>query len=269
MSRPLELHVTRYGSGGEPLVLIHGVGHLGLGWRPVSERLAGEFSVYACDSPGFGRSAPLPAGVAPTVPAYADAFATWLAAEGLERPHVAGNSMGGAIALELLRRDLVASATAFSPAGFWDAAELRRSQLLLRAMAPPPGPLRPLLRAAAGPALARRLLLAMMMAWPQRIPAGDARAALDALWASPVFLEAVAAFDGYRVERPDELDEHRITIAWGAHDRLLPFAPQSRRARVMLPAARHVTLGAGHLPQWDDPDAVAETIRRSVARAAA
>ena len=44
---------------------------------------------------------------------------------GLERPHVAGNSLGGGIALELARMGVVASATALSPVGFWSAAEAR------------------------------------------------------------------------------------------------------------------------------------------------
>ena len=85
-------------------MLLHGVGHHWQAWQPVIERLAGEFDVIACDSPGFGRSAPLPAAIEPTIPAYADAFEWFFAELGLERPHVAGNSMGGAIALELARR---------------------------------------------------------------------------------------------------------------------------------------------------------------------
>ena len=41
-------------------MLLHGVGHHWQAWEPVIERLVGEFDVIACDSPGFGRSAPLP-----------------------------------------------------------------------------------------------------------------------------------------------------------------------------------------------------------------
>ena len=37
---------------------------------------------------------------------------------GLERPHVAGNSLGGWIALELAQQGAVSSATALSPGGF-------------------------------------------------------------------------------------------------------------------------------------------------------
>ena len=52
-----------------------------------------------------------------------------------------------------------------------------------------------------------------------------------------------------------------MTIAWGIHDRLLPFRTQAPRARALLPHAKHLTLGVGHVPFYDDPAVVAETIR--------
>jgi pimeloyl-ACP methyl ester carboxylesterase len=89
---------------GPTVVLIHGIAHHWQAWRPVIPHLVSSFDVIACDSPGFGRSAPLPVGIEPTVGAYVDAFAAFFSELGVERPHVAGNSMGGAIALELARR---------------------------------------------------------------------------------------------------------------------------------------------------------------------
>ena len=50
-------------------------------------------------------------------------------------------------------------------------------------------------------------------------------------------------------------------MAWGERDRLLIYSRQAPRARRMLPAARHVALpGCGHVPTWDDPEAVARVI---------
>ena len=134
----LSINYHREGEG-PPLVLLHGVGHHWQAWEPVIERLVGEFDVIACDSPGFGRSAALPASIEPTIPAYVDAFEWFFAELGLERPHVAGNSMGGAIALELARDRSVRSASAFSPVGFWTPAELRFYQLSLKALVGVPG----------------------------------------------------------------------------------------------------------------------------------
>jgi pimeloyl-ACP methyl ester carboxylesterase len=79
-------------------VLLHGVGHHWQAWRPVIDHLIASFDVIACDSPGFGRSTPLSAGAEPTVKAYAEAFAGFFSELGVARPHVAGNSMGGATA---------------------------------------------------------------------------------------------------------------------------------------------------------------------------
>lgn len=257
------MNYHRAGSG-PPLVLVHGVGHHWQTWRPVIDLLAGEFDVIACDSPGFGRSQPLAAGVEPTIPVYANAFAEFFKEElDLERPHVAGNSMGGAIALELARRDEVASVAAFSPAGFWSPAERRFCQLSLGTLGAVPQALRPALRALARTRPGRVTLFRQTFGWPTRMPADEAVATLDDGWAAPALSEALAAFDHYDFENGDELRGTPVTVAWGRYDRLLIYRTQSRRARERLPWARHVTLGAGHVPFFDDSAACAETIRQT------
>ncbi len=247
---------------GEPLVLLHGIGHHWQGWRPVVGQLAHEFDVIACDSPGFGRSAPLAADIAPTIDAYASAFERFFAELGIGRPHVAGNSMGGAIALELARRGAAASVTAFSPAGFWTPAERRFCQLSLSALARTPAPLRPMLAGLARTRVGRVALFSQTFGWPARMPGEEAVATLLDAWASPAFASALAAFDSYSFTSDAGIDPGlSTTIAWGQRDRLLPYARQAPRARALLPHARHLTLGAGHVPFFDDPAAVAEVIR--------
>ena len=111
------LHSVRRGEG-PPLVLLAGIGLAGPAWDPVADRLAGERELWAVDLPGFGGSAAFAAGAPCGVEALADSVEAFLGEAGLERPHVAGNSLGGAVALELGRRGAVASVTALSPAGF-------------------------------------------------------------------------------------------------------------------------------------------------------
>jgi len=246
---------------GPPLVLIHGIGHHWQAWRPIIDRLRGEFDVIACDSPGFGRSAPLPVEVEPTVSAYADAFAAWFAEQGLDRPHVAGNSMGGAIGLELARRGAVRSVAALSPAGFWTAAERRYCQRSLGALGAMPAPLRPGVVALARTVPGRVALFSQLYGHPARLPADEAQATLEDAWAAPAFARALRAFDLYRFAGGDALRGVPVTVAWGRKDRLLPYALQAPRARAELPWARHLALGAGHVPFFDDPDAVAEVVR--------
>jgi pimeloyl-ACP methyl ester carboxylesterase len=244
---------------GPALVLIHGVGHHAPAWRPVMERLDG-FDVYACDSPGFGQSDPLPPGVEPTVWAYADAFEAFFTEQALDRPHVAGNSMGAAIVLELARRGAVRSATAISPAGFWTPAERRYTQLLLGSLPSTPRRIQPaVIRSAlTGPG---RFTLRVMVKRPGSVPPDELRAMFLNAFASPAFTAALKAFGHYDFVDGHELDDRRVTVAWGDADRILPYRRQAPRARAALPYARHVTLDGGHLPYHDCPDAVADVIR--------
>jgi pimeloyl-ACP methyl ester carboxylesterase len=254
---------------GPTLVLLHGIGHHWQAWRPVIDLLAGEFEIIACDSPGFGRSPPLAAGIEPTIAAYADAFEWFFAELGLERPHVAGNSMGGAIALELARRRTARSVSAFSPAGFWTPLERRFCQLSLSALASMPRALRPAVVALARTRAGRTALFAQTFGYPERLPAEEAVATLTDAWNAPAFGGALAAFRHHRFSEPEQLRRTPVTIAWGNRDRLLPYALQAPRARRMLPWATHVTLGAGHVPFHDDPAAVAAVIRAADLPAAA
>jgi pimeloyl-ACP methyl ester carboxylesterase len=272
MSASINYH--REGEG-QPLVLLHGIGHHWQGWRPVIDLLVGsgtrakrvspgsasEYDVIACDSPGFGRSAPLSQGIEPTIGSYADAFEWFMAELGLEKPHVAGNSMGGAIALELARRRAVSSVCAFSPAGFWNAGELRFCQLSLGMLAGIPQGARPLVERLARGRAGRTALFSQTFGYPARLPAEEAVATLKDAWASPAFSGALKAFSDYRFEKGEQLHNTPVTVAWGARDMLLPYKLQAPRARAALPSATHVTLGTGHVPYYDDPAAVAATIR--------
>jgi pimeloyl-ACP methyl ester carboxylesterase len=264
----VQLNHHREGTG-PPLLLLHGVGHHWQAWRPVIPRLTAEFDVIACDSPGFGRSAPLPSGMEATITSYADAFEWFLAELGLTRPHVAGNSMGGSIALELARRRAVASVTAFSPAGFWTGPERRFTQLSLGALAAMPRAARPAVETAARTRAGRVALFSQIFGYPARLPAEEAVATLRDAWASPALADALKGFDSYRFERGEELGSVPITIAWGRRDRLLPYRLQAPRARAALPGATHLTLGAGHVPFYDDPAACAEAIRATALSATA
>ena len=240
---------------GTPLVLLHGTGSRRGVWDPVIPAVARERRTYAIDLPGFGASPPEDFEPGPTE--YAARLARWFREEGIERPHVAGNSMGGAIALELARAGVVASATAISPAGFWTPRELRFGQMSVRASRAIATQIRPLLPSIARTAVGRTMVLGQMRSRPWRVPAdevvADVGQFVDAPWVEP----ALQAFGRYRFCDGEQLRGVPVTIAWGTRDALL-IPRQAARARRMLPWARHVTLrGCGHLPFHDDPDAVA------------
>ncbi|MDN3918961.1 alpha/beta fold hydrolase [Roseateles violae] len=99
------LHIVEQGDKTRPaLLLIHGLsGNLRHFTHGMSERLAADFHVIAVDRPGAGysiRAADALAGL----PTQADAMAALIAALGLQRPVVAGHSLGGAVALALAQR---------------------------------------------------------------------------------------------------------------------------------------------------------------------
>lgn len=94
--------VYRWRGGGEPIVLLHGMGGTGLTWGPYVERLAGH-DVFAVDTIGdVGRSEQT------ALIADAGDLARWLdetlAGVGIERAHLVGTSYGGYLALNLAAR---------------------------------------------------------------------------------------------------------------------------------------------------------------------
>jgi pimeloyl-ACP methyl ester carboxylesterase len=112
------LACTRSGAGA-PLVLLHGLGSSRQAWNPVIPALAARFDVIAVDLPGFGDSNPVAARTEPTPAVLAAAVAGLLDELGVTAPHLAGNSLGGWVALELAATRPAASLTLLSPAGLW------------------------------------------------------------------------------------------------------------------------------------------------------
>jgi pimeloyl-ACP methyl ester carboxylesterase len=250
------LHHVRTGIG-PPLVLLAGIGMAGAAWEPIATRVAPARELWMVDLPGFGGSAAFERGAPCGIEALTDAVEGFLGAAGLERPHVAGNSLGGAVALELGRRDRVASVTALSPAGFAGAAGRafsHRSLLLTHRIGRELAPYGA--RAFARPRM-RRLLCGQMFAHPERLTPGQAYANLTTLVEGSGFHAVLDGLGELRFGGPVPVP---VTIAWGERDALL-LPAQALRARRVLPEARHVWLrGCGHVPMSDDPDQVARVL---------
>jgi pimeloyl-ACP methyl ester carboxylesterase len=237
---------------GEPLVLIHGTGSRWQVWSPVLDRLVVHREVIAVDLPGFGASEE--DGTAPTVKGFASRLEAFFEAVEVETPHVAGFSLGGGIALELVRRGAARSATAFSPIGFWTPKEIAWCQRLLGDSRRRARVLRPLLPALFRLTPVRALFWIYLFGRPWTLSAKEGVATTDAALGAANFYPTLAGFSDHRFESPDELGNAPVLIAWGNRDLLLPVRQASRAERV-LPRARHVRLpGCGHIPFQDDPD---------------
>jgi pimeloyl-ACP methyl ester carboxylesterase len=253
----MTLVYERRGSG-TPLILFHGIGHRWQAWEPVLDELAEQHDVIAVDLPGFGQSPPSAAGPAPTIDALVAEVAHWMINDlGIERPHVAGNSLGGAVALELAKADLVASATALAPAGFFKGWETRWAMLMLRSLRAATRLPEPLLKLSADHAALRALSFGMLVARPSRLSAETALGDTFALRDAPAFHSLAKAGAHYAFHGRPRVP---VTIAWGTRDRIL-LPRQADRAARLMPAARHVTLPrCGHVPMSDAPGLVASVI---------
>lgn len=223
----------RIAGSGEPLVLIHGLGHSRHGWSPVLESLESRHEVLSLDLPGFGEAPPLAAGVVPSVPALADAVEREMGAAGFRSAHLAGNSMGGWIALELARRRRARTVVAISPAGGGTRRERVYARSLMRmiwrgarALAPVAGVV-----SMPGPT---RLLFLPFFARPNRVPREEAAHALRAYARAPAFPAACDWLFSGRAQGLEEID-CPVTIAWGGHDPLL-LPRQARYFLARIPA---------------------------------
>ena len=257
-SDDITLAHDRAGSG-EPLVLVHPLGADRGVWEPVMNRLTAHHDVIAMDMPGFGGSPELPADVPATAANIAAEIAATLDSLGVARAHVAGNSLGGWVALEFAKTDRCLSVTGLCTAGFWSRPLGPRPEISRGVARSLVGFLRPLLQTRRG----RRLMLSGSMAHPERVPPAAAYRLVRAYAWSPGFERANAEMRKTLFTGFEEIDV-AITLAWADRDRLVS-APKR------LPEGLEATVltDCGHVPTWDDPAQVAGVILAGTARGAA
>jgi pimeloyl-ACP methyl ester carboxylesterase len=241
-------HVRR--GEGEPLLLIHPLGGELVVWEPVLGRLAAERDAIAVDMPGFGGSPAFANGTPPTPQALAASLAAFLDELGIDRAHLAGNSLGGWVALELAKLGRARSVVTLSAAGFWVAP-----------LGPRPTPIRrigrallPIVPLLARSARGRRALLRGNMVHPERVPPDAATRLVRSYVTAPGYEAASAAMRAAVFDGIEQISEP-ITLAWAERDRVVS------RPRSTPPNVRTVTLrGCGHVPTWDDPEQVAGVV---------
>jgi pimeloyl-ACP methyl ester carboxylesterase len=248
--------LVRFREGrGDPLLLLHGLGLSWRSWNPVLPILTREHDVIALDLPGFGTAPPL-AGT-PTVAALTDAVEAELDRAELGRVRVAGNSLGGWIALELARRGRTTSVVALSPAGLEDALEriaVISMNELLRGRNVAAAPAAGLLTA---DPFSRSAMLAALHGRPWRVPARDAAAEIRDFAHAPSFHATLRAT--LASTAPAGLSEIRVPvrICFGTRDMMLG-ARTAPRFAAAIPGAELLPLrGCGHVPMADDPPLVA------------
>jgi pimeloyl-ACP methyl ester carboxylesterase len=248
------------GGSGPPLLLLHGASMSWRAWRPVLPELERHHDVLALTMTGHRGGEPWPDGVRVGVPELADTVCARMDALGVDRAHVAGNSLGGWVALELVRRGRALSCVALSPAGSWKRpGDLWRLLQFFR-VGTALGGLHALRRAAVHPTL-RRVLLHQVMEHGERVPTADVEGFFDDL-ANATMMPALLG--GARPEdRLADFDELPcpVRVAWSEHDHVIPWARYGVPMLRSVHGADFVRLpGCGHVPMWDDPELVVRAV---------
>jgi pimeloyl-ACP methyl ester carboxylesterase len=260
------LAYERHGSG-EPLVLLHGVTHRRQIWYPVLDELAEQREVILVDLPGHGQSPPFVLDGLSVKDALRRDVEGFLDVLGLARPHVAGNSLGGLVALHAASNGHARSVTALSPAGFWrDEAEFAYTRRFFAGLLALADRLGPGAERAARSRAMRQVIYSSLMAHPSRVPVdhviGDVRAFM---YARPTLRTLLAAAEPFTDPIPLDVP---VTVAWAGRDLVLPRW-QADTARSRLPQAEHICLrGMGHVPMFDNPRIVAKVLLHGSAPAA-
>jgi pimeloyl-ACP methyl ester carboxylesterase len=256
------------GGSGPPLVCLHGFTDTWRTWELVLEQLERHHDVLAPTLVGHAGGPRLADQVSGAL--LADAIERAMDEAGFATAHIAGNSLGGYVALQLAARGRAESVVAFAPAGGWARGDESFRETLghfatmqeqCKAAAPHAAAL---LASAAGRRRATQRITTNHEHLPAELLAHLMLGAASCT-AAPELIE-LAGREGY------PLDAERITcpvrVVWGTDDRLLPWPSSAARYRHdWLPHADWVELdGVGHCPQLDVPVEAAQLILGFTAR---
>jgi pimeloyl-ACP methyl ester carboxylesterase len=250
------------GGSGTPLVCLHGFTDTWRTWELVLPALEHRHDVLALTLPGHAGGPPLGDEVSHV--ALADAIERAMDDAGFAGAHIAGNSLGGYLALHLAARGRAESVVALAPAGGWAVGDESWRELLaaqaamlaqVKTIAPQAATL---VRSARFRRSATRLIAEHSAHIPGELIAHQLLGVARCDGALPLIACALAqgySIDAERISCP-------VRIVWGTADKLLPWpAAAARYRRDWLPQADWIELeGVGHSPQVDVPLEAAQLI---------
>ena len=243
------------GGLGSPLVCLHGFMDTWRIWELVLPALERRHDVLAPTLPGHAGGPPLEGEVDREL--LADAVERAMDDAGFGTAHIAGNSLGGFVALQLAARGRAKSVVALAPAGGWAAGDAQLAETLsfqatlygqVKAAAPHA---EAIMASPEGRRRATRHITTNFEHIPPALLAHQMRGVAGCAGALPMIEYSLR--EGY------DLDAERIAcpvrIVWGTEDKLLPWPSSAGRFRNdWLPHADWVEVdGAGHCLQLDVP----------------
>ena len=250
------------GGTGSPLVLLHGFTDTWRTWRTTIPLLEPHHDVFAPTLPGHWGYGPWSPPDVLSEERIVDDIVNLLDAHGIEKAHIAGNSLGGWLALHLAERGRALSVVALCPAGGWThlgpddrrivkyfARAYRRSRFATRNAG-----------FIANHRWSRRFAYRELVAKPGEL---DPETAKNGIYGMAGCSVVPLALTFQREHGFGELGtiDCPVRIAWGSEDRLIRWPSCYERWSALLPDAEFVRMeGVGHIPMWDDPDLTARTI---------
>lgn len=245
-----QLNYHREGAG-SPLVLVHGIAATWQCWQPLIPELAKHHDVIAPDLPGFGGSADL-AIAEPSLQHFAQSILNLLDSLGIDRFHVSGNSLGGAVTLELLKSGRVLSYNGISAAGQTYGPFINVTKMLLRASYYGSRLIKPIIRQLVALKPVRVAFLWQMLGKPGQVSADYAYE----------LVHGCAVGSGFEPTLKHAIPKRGLDVPpfdgpaqmlWGTRDYILPLSAVGRWAE-RWPNLKVVPLpGLGHVPMQDDP----------------
>lgn len=267
-----EISPALYRAGsGEPLLLLHGFTGTWQHWRPLLGELVARYEVIAPTLPGHYGGPAYPLSSSINYAGVTDLFEGQLDELGLDTAHVIGNSMGGALALELAKRGRARSVVAIAPAGGatdGDGEGPRIGRFFARQIRTTRigAPGLPIVMRRPG---VRHLALRDIMRHGELVAPADA---VDLARTSLGCTVIDRVLEALRADRDLSLrDLSSITapvlLASPQFDRVLPAELHAPRLRREIPGIEWGILpDCGHVPMWDDTRLLVEIISEFVDR---
>ncbi|MEQ8834292.1 MAG: alpha/beta fold hydrolase [Miltoncostaeaceae bacterium] len=262
MSRRTPFTAGHRAGAGPPLVLLHGFTDTWRTWELVLPALERRHEVLAPTLAGHAGGPPLPD--PPDDDSLADAVERAMDEAGMDLAHIAGNSLGGHVALQLAARGRALTVTALAPAGGWAEGD-RSHRATLDHFSELRAPLRhvaPTIRRRLSMPDGRRRATAMIVE-------DDARMSDDLIAHQVVGAAACPGAEALIARARTHgwpVDTSRIAcpvrVVWGTADRLLPWpgAAAGFRGRRLTHADWVELDGVGHCPHLEAPEVVADLI---------
>jgi pyruvate dehydrogenase E2 component (dihydrolipoamide acetyltransferase) len=245
--RGRRLSYATLGEAEQSVVLVHGYGGDKNSWLFVQEPLSAQATVHALDLPGHGESVK-DVGDG-SVRLLSETVIGYLDAQGIQRAHLVGHSLGGAVvaAVAAAAEDRVSSLTLVAPAGFServDAGYLRgfASAATRKELTPHVAKL------FADPQQVNRRLVNDLLKYKRL---DGVQQALETLQGTLLDGDR-QAIDGAAYLAASSVP---ATVLWGRQDQILPV-PETQDSR----ATWEVIDDAGHMVHMEQPNAVRDAV---------